>query len=45
VISNFDQKRVEAELNRRGLNPEPDPKWAFAIKDPNGLRIGITGRA
>jgi catechol 2,3-dioxygenase-like lactoylglutathione lyase family enzyme len=45
VIENFDQKKVEAELKRRGLNPEQDPKWAWAIKDPDGLRIGVTGKA
>lgn len=45
VIENFDQKKVEAELKRRGLNPEPDSKWTWAIKDPDGLRIGVTGKA
>jgi len=45
VIGNFDRNNVAAELKRRGLNPEPDPQWAFAIKDPDGLRIGVAEKA
>jgi len=45
VVEDFDPKKARAELERRGLDPEPDPHWAFAIKDPDGLRIGVAGEA
>ncbi len=45
VIENFDKAKVEAELKRRGLDPQPDPRWVFAVKDPDGLVIGITDKA
>jgi catechol 2,3-dioxygenase-like lactoylglutathione lyase family enzyme len=45
AIENFDKAKVEAELKRRGLEPQADPKWAFAIKDPDGLVIGVTDKA
>lgn len=45
VIENFDESKVEAELKRRSLNPQLDPNWAFVIRDPDGLRIGIAGEA
>ena len=39
VIENYDSARVEDELRRRGLNPKPDSKLAWAITDPDGFRI------
>ncbi len=45
VIENFDKAKVESELKRRGLDPQPDPRWVFAVKDPGGLVIGITDKA
>jgi catechol 2,3-dioxygenase-like lactoylglutathione lyase family enzyme len=43
-IENYDAVRVEAELRRRGLNPQPDSKLGFAVQDPEGLRIEIAGK-
>jgi catechol 2,3-dioxygenase-like lactoylglutathione lyase family enzyme len=45
VTENFNRAKVEAELKRRSLDPQPDPKWTFAIKDPDGLVIGVTANA
>src|SRR3984893_14943846 len=43
VIDNYDQAKVEAELNRRGLNPKPDSKLAWTIADPDGMRLEVAG--
>jgi catechol 2,3-dioxygenase-like lactoylglutathione lyase family enzyme len=43
AIENYNQDAVEAELKRRGLDPQPDSKLAWSIKDPSGLRIEIAG--
>jgi catechol 2,3-dioxygenase-like lactoylglutathione lyase family enzyme len=45
TIENFDQKRVEAELKRRGLSPKPDSKLSWSFVDPDGYRIGVSGAA
>ena len=37
-IENYDQGRVEAELRRRGYNPQPDSKLGWTIEDPEGMR-------
>jgi catechol 2,3-dioxygenase-like lactoylglutathione lyase family enzyme len=40
-IENFHLDSVKAELERRGLNPQPDGPFAWTIRDPNGYRIQI----
>jgi catechol 2,3-dioxygenase-like lactoylglutathione lyase family enzyme len=40
-IENFQLDSVKAELERRGLNPQPDGPFAWTIRDPNGYRIQI----
>ena len=42
-IENYDQGRVEAELRRRGYNPQPDSKLGWTIENPEGMRIEIAG--
>ncbi len=45
VIENWDEKAVEAELKRRGLNPRTDTGGAtisFHIKDPDGYDVELT---
>jgi catechol 2,3-dioxygenase-like lactoylglutathione lyase family enzyme len=44
VVENYDQARVKAELERRGLSSKPDAFGGVAFNDPNGLEIGIAGR-
>ena len=41
AIHDYDPVAVEAELRRRGLDPEPDSKMAWTILDPDGLRVEI----
>jgi catechol 2,3-dioxygenase-like lactoylglutathione lyase family enzyme len=43
TIANWDKNAVEAELNRRGLNPRPDTDDSFIIKDPDGFTLQIQG--
>jgi catechol 2,3-dioxygenase-like lactoylglutathione lyase family enzyme len=43
TIENWNKDVVEAELNRRGLEPKPDTKDSFHIKDPNGYDLQICG--
>lgn len=45
VVQNFDQARVKAELDRRGIGSKPNPFGGLAFNDPNGLEIGIGGPA
>lgn len=44
TISNWDRDAVEAELNRRGLKPQPDSKFGWTINDPDGYRIQICAK-
>jgi len=37
----WDRDDVEAELNRRGLDPQPDTDQGFWFKDPEGNEIGV----
>jgi catechol 2,3-dioxygenase-like lactoylglutathione lyase family enzyme len=45
-IAPWDEKRVQAELERRGLNPVADHHGddyrAFRVKDPDGFDVAIT---
>ena len=45
-ISPWDEKRVQAELEKRGLNPVADHHGndyrAFRVKDPDGFDVAIT---
>jgi catechol 2,3-dioxygenase-like lactoylglutathione lyase family enzyme len=43
TIDDWDFKRVEAELKRRGLKPEPDYN-SFHFVDPDGYDVQIAGR-
>jgi catechol 2,3-dioxygenase-like lactoylglutathione lyase family enzyme len=43
-IEGYEQARVEAELRRRGYNPEPDSRLGWTIQDPEGMRIEIAGK-
>jgi catechol 2,3-dioxygenase-like lactoylglutathione lyase family enzyme len=44
TIENWDKTTVKAELDRRGLNPQPDTDNSFHIKDPNGFDLQISGK-
>jgi catechol 2,3-dioxygenase-like lactoylglutathione lyase family enzyme len=44
TIENWDKNAVKAELDRRGLNPQPDTDNSFHIKDPNGSDLQISGK-
>jgi catechol 2,3-dioxygenase-like lactoylglutathione lyase family enzyme len=41
TIEDWDKRAVEAELRRRGLNPEPDTDESFHVRDPDGYRLQI----
>lgn len=43
VVEDYDQAKVEAELKRRGLDPQPDSRLAWTIRDPDGMRIEVAG--
>jgi len=45
VVDNYDQAKVKAELDRRGIASQPSAAGGLALKDPNGLEVGIAGRA
>ena len=44
TIENWDKKAVKAELDRRGLNPQPDTDNSFHVRDPNGFDLQISGK-
>jgi catechol 2,3-dioxygenase-like lactoylglutathione lyase family enzyme len=44
TIENWDKTAVKAELDRRGLNPQPDTDNSFHVKDPNGFDLQISGK-
>jgi catechol 2,3-dioxygenase-like lactoylglutathione lyase family enzyme len=44
TIDNWDKNAVEAELKRRGLDPQPDTENSFHVKDPNGFDLQISGK-
>jgi catechol 2,3-dioxygenase-like lactoylglutathione lyase family enzyme len=44
TIENWDRSAVKAELERRGLNPQPDTDNSFHVKDPNGYDLQICGK-
>lgn len=44
TIENWDKDAVKAELDRRGLNPQPDTENSFHVKDPNGFDLQISGK-
>ena len=45
LVEDFNRVKVEAELKRRGLNPVMDPEMGWVVSDPDGLRVGVTGKA
>jgi catechol 2,3-dioxygenase-like lactoylglutathione lyase family enzyme len=44
TIANWDKDSVEGELKRRGLNPRPDTRNSFHVKDPDGFDLQISGQ-
>jgi catechol 2,3-dioxygenase-like lactoylglutathione lyase family enzyme len=42
-IENYDSAKVEAELKRRGLNPQANTKLAWTVKDPDGMTVDVAG--
>ena len=44
TISEWNKNAVAAELERRGLKPEPDSENSFHVKDPNGFDLQISGK-
>jgi catechol 2,3-dioxygenase-like lactoylglutathione lyase family enzyme len=44
TIENWDKNAAKAELERRGLNPQPDTDNSFHVKDPNGYDLQICGK-
>ncbi len=44
VVRNYDQAKVKAELDRRGISSAPGAFGGVAFRDPNALKIGIAGR-
>lgn len=43
IIENYDSAKVEAELKRRGLNPQPNSKLGWMFRDPDGFSIEVAG--
>jgi catechol 2,3-dioxygenase-like lactoylglutathione lyase family enzyme len=43
TIKNWDQKKVEAELKRRGIEAREDTVNSFHVKDPDGFDLQISG--
>lgn len=44
TIETWNKEGVRAELERRGLNPQPDTDNSFHVKDPNGFDLQISGK-
>ena len=44
TIENWDQKKVEEELKRRGMTPRVDTENSFHVKDPDGFDLQISGK-
>lgn len=44
TIDNWNKDAVEAELKGRGLQPQPDSKYAWTIHDPDGYVIQICAK-
>jgi len=44
TIDDWDKNTVKAELERRGLKPQPDTDNSFHVKDPNGFDLQISGK-
>jgi len=44
TIDNWNKDAVESELKRRGLQPRPDTKNSFHVKDPEGFDLQISGK-
>jgi catechol 2,3-dioxygenase-like lactoylglutathione lyase family enzyme len=44
TVVNYNHEAVGAELKRRGLNPQVDGKLAWAVRDPDGTKIELTGK-
>jgi catechol 2,3-dioxygenase-like lactoylglutathione lyase family enzyme len=44
AVDNFDQAKVKAELERRGIASSANPHGGLMLKDPNGLDVGIAAK-
>src|SRR5262249_13593151 len=40
VVDGYDEAKIKAELERRGIAARPNPAGGLMLKDPNGLEIG-----
>jgi catechol 2,3-dioxygenase-like lactoylglutathione lyase family enzyme len=45
VVENYDERKVKAELDRRGIASKANPVGGLLLNDPNGLEIGIAGKS
>jgi catechol 2,3-dioxygenase-like lactoylglutathione lyase family enzyme len=45
VVDGYNEAKVKAELDRRGIASKPNAAGGLLLKDPNGLEIGIAGKA
>ncbi len=45
LAEDFNKGKAEVELKRRGLNPVFDSEMGWVFSDPDGLRIGVTGKS
>jgi catechol 2,3-dioxygenase-like lactoylglutathione lyase family enzyme len=44
VVENYNEAKVKADAEKRGINPKANPFGGLLVQDPNGLEIGIGGR-
>jgi catechol 2,3-dioxygenase-like lactoylglutathione lyase family enzyme len=45
AVDHYDEARAKAELARRGITARRNAAGGLVFKDPNGLEVGISGRA
>lgn len=44
VTQKYDRAKVKSELQQQGYKPEPDTKFGWAIRDPEGMKVGLAGK-
>jgi catechol 2,3-dioxygenase-like lactoylglutathione lyase family enzyme len=45
AVEHYDEAKAKAELARRGITARRGPAGGLVFKDPNGLEVGIAGKA